>query len=76
MPKGKNKHYRKRIETGEKEIIKGTCYHKNRNEIFRSPERLLTENKQENLKKLIITDLVILAHKQRCTRDARNCQRE
>jgi len=50
LPKGRKKQHRKRIiKTGEKEIIKGTCYHKNRNEIFRSPEGFLTEKKQEKL---------------------------
>lgn len=34
------------------------------------------KKKHKNPKKVIITDMIILAYKQRCTRDSRDCQRE
>lgn len=34
------------------------------------------KKKHKSPKKVIITDLIILAYKQRCTRDGRDCQRE
>lgn len=80
MPKGRNKQHRRRIiKTGERRLSKAPAITRIEIRSSEAPKdslRKINKKSYKNPKKVIITDLIILAHKQRCTRDSRDCQRE